>query len=172
MVEKFRLVQKAIHTANDIAFKCAAVLLLFMGLAVSYDVIMRYFFGSPTIWVNEVSGYLLVIITFLSASYTLRVGGHVRVDILENFLSETGKKMLFILAHLMILFFVIVITWQGAKMAWMAWSFDWRASTLLSTPLFIPQLFIPLGGFLLTLETLSLLIEKLIEGNAKGGATR
>jgi|SRR5690625_216433 len=169
MIETYGLIKRVIHKVSEFAFKCAAILLLIMGLAVSYDVIMRYFFGSPTIWVNEISGYLLVIITFLSASHTLKIGGHVKVDMVENFLSEKGRKFLFLITHFLILFFVVTITWKGAQMVWMSWDLGWSASTLLKTPLFIPQLFIPMGGLLLTFETLVIIIDKLIEKNVKDG---
>ena len=49
-----------------------------------YEVVMRYFFNRPTIWVWEINGFLLCIFIALGGGYTLLVRGHVRVVVLSN----------------------------------------------------------------------------------------
>jgi TRAP-type C4-dicarboxylate transport system permease small subunit len=43
----------------------AGILLVFMILSVSWEVITRYFLNNPTIWVIEISEYTLLYLTFL-----------------------------------------------------------------------------------------------------------
>ena len=43
------------------AFALSAVLVMCLAVFVFYEVVARYVVGRPTIWVNEVSGYLLVV---------------------------------------------------------------------------------------------------------------
>jgi C4-dicarboxylate transporter, DctQ subunit len=159
MAKVFLIIKKV----NQLGFILSAILLMFMGLAVSYDVLMRYFIGKPTIWVNEISGYILVVTTFMAAGYTLKEGGHIKVDFLENKTPPLVGYILFIFSHLIMLFFMIVITWQGYKMASMSFNLNWTASTLLGTPLYIPQLFIPLGGALFSLQAIVQMIERTIK---------
>ena len=49
-------------------------------LAVSYEVIARYFFHAPTIWVYDVTYMLYAAIFMLGAAYALHKGAHIRTD--------------------------------------------------------------------------------------------
>src|SRR5699024_3481556 len=118
------------------------------------------FLNSPPIWVNEIGGYLLVITAFLAAGYTLNQGGHIRIDSLDSKLPPLISKIFFIINHLAVLSFSLGLTWFGAAMAYGSYSLNWKASTMLATPLYIPQAFIPLGGLLLSLQVIGLMIEQ------------
>jgi len=48
----------------------ASALFISIGFIVSYEVIMRYLFNSPTIWVNEVSRFLQIWATYLALTYS------------------------------------------------------------------------------------------------------
>ena len=48
----------------------ASALFIMIGFIVSYEVIMRYIFNSPTIWVNEISRFLQIWATYLALTYT------------------------------------------------------------------------------------------------------
>ena len=61
-----------------------SVLLLVMVFIVSFSVLARYYLKVPSAWTVEVSEYIVVFLTFLSASWVLRKDGHVRLDILLN----------------------------------------------------------------------------------------
>lgn len=73
----------------------AGATLLFVGmtLAICAEVLLRYGFNSPISWVVEISEYALLWITFLGASWVLRQGGHVRVDILLQYLSPAALRL-------------------------------------------------------------------------------
>lgn len=60
------------------------VVLAGMSLWITYEVVMRYFFSSPTIWAVDLSEYSLLAITFLGAPCLLRVNGHVRIAFLAD----------------------------------------------------------------------------------------
>ena len=69
---------------------CSGFIMLFLTLLVVVDVSLRYFFGKPIPGGTEGTELLLPYIVFLAMSYTLNVGGHVRVTIL---LSRFGYKL-------------------------------------------------------------------------------
>jgi TRAP-type C4-dicarboxylate transport system permease small subunit len=73
----------------------AGATLLFVGmtLAICAEVLLRYGFNSPIRWVVELSEYALLWITFLGAAWVLRNGGHVRVDILLQYLSPAALRI-------------------------------------------------------------------------------
>jgi C4-dicarboxylate transporter DctM subunit len=119
---------------------------------------MRYLFNSPTVWVMEISIYVTLVSTFLSLAYTLRQKAHVKVDFITNYLSGRTLILLEIFTSLLSILFCLILGWEGAKMALTAYQ-NWEVSpSVLRVPVFIPQIFIPLGTILLTLEFIRLLI--------------
>ena len=133
------------------------ILIVLNGLFVTYEVIVRYVFNSPTIWVMEISIYVTMASTFLSLAYALREKAHVKVDFITNYLSGPTLILLEIFTSLLAIFFCLIMGWEGLKMAAVALR-NWEVSpSLLRTPVFIPQIFIPLGSVLLTLEFIRLL---------------
>ena len=61
------------------------------------DIILRYFFNKPLTWDIEITEYILFALAFFGAAWLLKEGGHVRIDVLDNFLSEKGKTYLHLL---------------------------------------------------------------------------
>lgn len=65
-----------------------------MSVWVTYEVVVRYFFNSPTIWAVDLAEYTLLAVTFLGAPYLLRINGHVRIAILADRLpSPLGRPL-------------------------------------------------------------------------------
>src|SRR5215475_6409438 len=60
----------------------AAYLVLGMTLMIGADVLLRNVGAGGISWSNEVSEYILYLVTLLSAPWLLRRGQHIRVDIL------------------------------------------------------------------------------------------
>ena len=70
---------------------------ILLGLAVVIkfaDIILRYFLNRPLTWDIEVTEYILFSIAFLGTAWLLREGGHVRIDVLDGFLSKKGRVYL------------------------------------------------------------------------------
>lgn len=68
----------------------SALILLFMVMLVTLDVVLRNFELRGFIWANEVSEYSLYLMTVLIAPYLLRRGQHIRLDI---FLVAIPKRL-------------------------------------------------------------------------------
>ncbi len=79
--------------ANVIGYITAIVMVL-MILNVFYDVVMRYFFRSGSIAMQEMEWHLFSVIILLGISYTLKEDGHVRVDLIYDTLSEKKKAII------------------------------------------------------------------------------
>lgn len=60
---------------------CAALILFFMVLLVSADILLRNFGSRGFIWANEVSEYALYLTTIFVAPLLLRKGQHIRLDV-------------------------------------------------------------------------------------------
>ncbi len=62
-----------------------------MVLVVFYDTVMRYAFNKGNVALQELEWHLFAIVFLIGAAYTLKEGGHVRVDILYVNLSKKAK---------------------------------------------------------------------------------
>ncbi len=78
-----------------------------------YEVIMRYFFNMPTIWVHEASYLLLGMQYLLAGGYALLHGAHVRVDVMYNLLPERGRVGMDIFTSLF--FFIFALALAGTS---------------------------------------------------------
>jgi C4-dicarboxylate transporter DctM subunit len=127
-----------------------------------FEVIMRFIFRSPTMWVTEISGLLTIVASFLLFAYTLQEKGHTRVDFVTAYLSRRSVFLLEIFSSILGLIYCAVLTWYGARMAHGSWSIGELSQTL-QIPLWIPQSFLPVGGLLMFVGLLRFLKKDLFE---------
>lgn len=135
----------------------AAWLIIPLLVVVVYEVIMRHVFNSPTQWGYDTSWMLFAAQFLIGSAYTLRQKGHIRIDIVYNLLSERGQLIHDLVCYLA--FFLlpsVLFTWAGFHFAAEAW----RAGEKLSTtnwffPAGPPKSLIPLGFFLLALQSIA-----------------
>lgn len=90
----------------DIIGNLTAIAMVLMILNVFYDVIMRYFFRSGSIAMQEMEWHLFSVIILLGIAYTLKEDGHVRVDIIYDKLSARKKALINMLGTV---FFILPI---------------------------------------------------------------
>ena len=75
-----------------------------------YEVIMRYVFNMPTIWVHEASFLLLGMQYLLAGGFALLHGAHVRVDVVYNYLPERGRVGMDIFTSMFFFTFMLAMT--------------------------------------------------------------
>ena len=79
------------------------VLMVVMMLNVFYDVIMRYFFNTGSIAMQEMEWHLFSVVILLGVSYALNEDGHVRVDVIYDNLTDKKKAVINIVGTFMFL---------------------------------------------------------------------
>ena len=86
-------------------------------------VVMRYVFGLGSIWLTEAIIYGHAALFMLASAWTLREGGHVRVDI---FYSDAGPRRRALIdlggALLLLLPFMLVLLWFALPYVARSWS--------------------------------------------------
>ncbi len=132
--------------------------LMFLGVAVmiTLEVIMRFVFRSPTTWVMEISGLFTIVASFLLFPYTLQEKGHTRVDFITAMVSRKSVFFLELFTSLLGLVYCGVLTWYGIKMVQSSLVMEEVTQTL-QIPLWIPQVFVPIGGGLMFIQLLKFL---------------
>ncbi len=138
---------------NVFAF-LSGLLLILTTLSVCVDVVMRYLFNNPLTWVDEISEYVLLYITFLGTAWALRRDGHVVIDLLLMRLRERSRKILGLISTGICIISCSVLFWYGARVAWDHYQRGVYNATLLEFPKGPVIAIIPVGSFFLVLQFL------------------
>ena len=132
----------------------ASALFIAIGFIVSYEVIMRYLFNSPTIWVNEVSRFLQIWATYLALTYSFHKNDFIRITVIYDRLNENGKKILDFISFIFILIFSCFVVYYGWLIAYDSLKVGRTSSTILDVPSFLTELAIPLCFAFLVLRVI------------------
>lgn len=92
-----------------------------------YEVVMRYAFDAPTIWVHELTVLLSAACFIVSGLYTLERREHIRVTVLHERLPPPLRKAVDALSVALALTFLGAIVYGGWKPAWEALS-GWHST--------------------------------------------
>ena len=128
-----------------------------MVLIVFYDTVMRYAFNQGNVALQELEWHLFSIVFLLGAAYTLKEGGHVRVDILYVSLSKKTKAWIDFLGIFVFLIpfsVMVILATKGFIMN------SWAIREISPDPGGLPARYIlkamiPLGFSLLIIQGLS-----------------
>ena len=132
----------------------ASALFIAIGFIISYEVIMRYLFNSPTIWVNEVSRFLQIWATYLALTYSFHKQDFIRITVIYDRLNENGKKILDFISFIFILIFSSFVVYYGWLIAYDSLKVGRTSSTILDVPSFLTELAIPLCFAFLVLRVI------------------
>jgi len=153
---------RAIDTVNERVGRLVLWLVLATTLVSAANAGMRYSFGMASNAWLELQWYLFAAIFLLSAGYTLKHNGHVRIDILYGRLSERGRAWIDLLGALLFLLplclLLVWFSWPGFAAAWLHAEMSPDAGGLLRWPV---RLLIPLGFALLALQGVSEILKRI-----------
>lgn len=130
----------------------AGIILIFVTLSVTAEVVLRYFFGRPTVWVVEIAGYSLLYITFLVVSWIQKRQKHVRMDLIFNHLSPKLRSALNLFTSIICSIICFILTLYGAKVTLYFLIAGYPTPTPLRLPKFIIVTIIFFGSLLLLIE--------------------
>jgi TRAP-type C4-dicarboxylate transport system permease small subunit len=131
-----------------------------MALAVTYGVLARYAFHSPSIYAMDLTKILMIPALVLSVSYVQRYNRHLQVDFISTRLPEKFRLIVLdLVVPLLALFVGFILVWKGWSS--MAYSFSMH-ETSFSTwaePLWPVKLTIPIGYGLLCVVIIGQLVQ-------------
>jgi len=131
---RFDSFYEIIKKVNSFCAAISGLILLFVSVSIFIDIILRYFFRKPTIWITEVSTYLFLYIIFFVTSYALQEDFHIRATFFYDFLNEKAKRIVNLVTSLFSIVFVFVMLWQTSRMTWKAIEGDWTSPTVMNVP--------------------------------------
>lgn len=93
-----------------------------------FEVVMRYLFNMPTIWVHEASYLLLGMQYLMTGAYAFLHGAHVRVDVVYNYLPERGRVGMDIFSSMF--FFIFALALTVTSWTYFSQAYDMKETTI------------------------------------------
>ena len=124
-----------------VAWLALAIVLMQFALVVA-----RYVFGLGSIWLTETVIYAHATLFMLAAAWTLRAGGHVRVDVFYAHAHARTQAIVDLIGALLLLLpFALVLLWLSVPYAARSWAILERSQETSGLPLvFVLKTLIPL----------------------------
>lgn len=151
-----------VASLNTVLGKAASFTIIVFMLFLSYEVVCRYFFNSPTIWAHELSGFIFAAYLALTGPWILLRKEHVSVDIVYNRYSPRTRDIADIFTNLLTIFFFAVLLYIGGKNALHAITTQQVSYSVWGPPLGPVRAMIPLAAFLFLVQALANLFENII----------
>ena len=112
----------AIDRITDVIGRMVSWLTLVMVLVTMVTVVLRYYFQSGSIALQESITYLHGLVFMLGIAFTLQRGGHVRVDIFYRGFSPSGKALVDLIGGLLFLLpvslLIFIFSWDYVAASW------------------------------------------------------
>lgn len=143
-----------IDRLNGAIGRAAAWLCLFVVAVQFAVVVMRYVFGLGSIWLSESIIYAHAALFMLAAAWTLRDGGHVRVDVLYAELGARKKALVDLGGALLLLLpFMLVLGWFAIPYVGRSWAILETSPETSGIPaVFLLKTLIPLFALLMAFQ--------------------
>ena len=162
MLKIINILEKGIRVINSALRNVCMSLLFFMMILGTCDVLGRYLFRKPIIGTLEIFEIILPSIVLLGLGYTQERNNHVRVEILISRLSFQKRTILNFVSNALALFISLLILWRGLIFAVTYWRMGRKIPTI-EVPMFICQLLVPIGAFLLIIVLVVQMIQFFVQ---------
>lgn len=154
---------RAVGLLSGLAVAIGAIAVAGMVFMVTAYIIVREFLKGQWFFVEEWSGYLLVLLVYWSCAYTLRSGGHINVGVVVRFLPKRARLWMAALTSLAAL--GMLGFFMEKSIRWVIYAAE---ESLVSgfpslTPMWIPFTFVSIGLGVFSLAMALHLARKVVE---------
>src|SRR6266850_253155 len=119
--------------------------LITMLVVIGADIFTRYVLNFSFEIADELGGYMLVVMTFVSLSVCQVNGAFHQVELVQARLAPRGRALLAAIFDVLSFGFATLLLWHFIKLELSSYRFGERAPTYLETPLWIPRLAMTIG---------------------------
>jgi TRAP-type C4-dicarboxylate transport system permease small subunit len=136
---------------------CVAALAVML-VVIAVDIVTRSLFNFSFEISDELGGYLLATIAFVSLPVCQANDSFHHVELVQRRLSPRGRAVSHVIFDLLSLAFCGLLLWQLWRFEMSSWRFDDHAPTYLGTPLWIPRSAMLVGAAALCVSMVRTLI--------------
>jgi len=151
---------KAIDRASDFGGYLSALIVLAIAFAIVYEIVMRALFRMPTKWVVEYSTYGVIASAFLGAAYLDKGNKHICMDLILSRLSERARVTLEFFTRILGIAICGILSTFTIKMVMNSIKYSTISTSILRTPMYVPESIMAAGVILLTLQFIKNTVNK------------
>jgi len=149
MTQALRNIVTAVTKVNMVVGKAASYTLIALTLLVFFEIIMRYFLNSPSVWGYDMSLWLYGMPALLAGGYVLANKGHANMDVLYTKLTPRKRAILDLITCFMFFAFTGVLLYQGLRFANFAITGNEMAIGAWKVPVWPVKIFVPIAAALI-----------------------
>ena len=138
-----RLPETIVEWVCKLACVTALVVML---VVIAVDIVTRSLFNFSFEISDELGGYMLVVITFISLPVCQINDSFHHVELIQSRLSPFGRAVSNVIFDLLSLAFCVLLFWQLIRFQISSYRFGDQAPTYLATPLWIPRIAMLVGA--------------------------
>ncbi len=162
------MILRIIDIVNDWCGKALSMMVLVMAGILCWEVLVRYVFGTPTIWAHEITMHIFGAYGVLGGAYVFLRGEHVRLDLIYLRLPRRGRIIFDSLCLLLFWLLLGTILVEGIDFALLSLARGERVFSPLRSPIFPLKSTIPVAAFLMLLQGTAHYIRNLVMAYGEG----
>lgn len=132
-----------------------------MVLVIFMQIVLRWF-GSATVWAEELARYVMLYLMWVAASYAVKKNEHIRLTVLVEKITGKNRDKLELVILGAWLAFAIWLMVEGVFLLQKIDAMN-QVSAAMRLPMVIPYASAPLGGFLMSVRLVQKIRETLIK---------
>jgi TRAP-type mannitol/chloroaromatic compound transport system permease small subunit len=152
MTGKVNSIFNAIDAISEKTGKAISLLILLMMFITTVEVVGRYAFNHPTLWVWPINRQLFGVFILFAGIYAMSKEAHIRVEIVYDYFPPKMKMMARRIAMVAFLCFMVALVLQGSRLGWNSVMAREKLTGAFPIPLYPLKLLIPIAAFLFLLE--------------------
>jgi TRAP-type C4-dicarboxylate transport system permease small subunit len=160
-----RLPETVVERACKLACVAALVVML---VVIGTDIVTRSVFNFSFEISDELGGYMLVVMTFVSLPVCQVGDSFHHVELVQSRLSPLGRAISRVIFDVLSLAFCALLFWQLVRFQISSFRFGDHAPTYLATPLWIPRVAMVIGAAALCFSMLRTLLADVAAARAAG----
>ncbi|MCD4677364.1 MAG: TRAP transporter small permease subunit [Desulfobacula sp.] len=157
MIKGIKFFFNFIHMISGKIGDGLSILIIVIMFFTTIEVVLRYVFNSPTIWVWPLSRQVFGVYILFAGIYAMSKNAHIKIEVIYNLFPEKVKRIASGFALISFICFMGVLIWQGALMGQNSWISGETAHGAFRIPLYPLKILIPLAAILFFLEGIYIL---------------
>ena len=146
------MLARLIDNISELTGKMSAWCLFLIGFFITFEVVMRYVFNSPTVWVDEISRVLQVWVVYLAAAYVLKHREMVTIEVILTNPNTVWRRLAESFAIIILFLFAGIACYYGFEIWLKSTLAGHTTDTYLAPPKMITHAPVWVGSALLMLQ--------------------
>ena len=141
-----------IDALSTLVGKAGSWLILAVVGFIVYEIVMRYIFHLPTLWVSESMVFGCGISYVLGAAWALKDNRHVKIDLIYGRLTTRQRAVIDSITYFFFVLYIGVFLWAASKYTWQSILVQETTSSAWDPPVYPIKIALVVGTALLLLQ--------------------